>query len=92
MAECIDSLSNTMASLSASNGNTDVGKHSKEHELDNNVRAKLLQIENLYESIFSWEVKKLTGTNQNLMLNLIDKIQDKCKMIVDKENVFNSKR
>lgn len=92
MAECIDSLSDSMASLSASSGDTDVDKHLKELKLDSSVRAKLLQIENAFESIFSWEVKKITGTNQNLMMNLIDKVQEKCEMVIDKENVFNLNR
>lgn len=81
-----------MATLSTSISDVDVNEHLKELGLADEARAKLLQIENNYEGIFSWEVKKLTGINQNLMMNLIDKIREECDLVVDKENAFNLNR
>lgn len=92
MAECIDSLSDSLASLSAGSDDLDIDERLKELGLDDSARAKLLQIEYEYESIFSWKIKKLTGTTENLMLNRIDKAREECELIVDQGNVFNLNR
>lgn len=64
----------------------------EELKMDDNTQKKLNKIKTDYESIFSWDIKQLTGINQNLMLNLIDRIKEKCEMIVDKDNAFNLNR
>jgi len=53
----------------------------KELGLDDNIRTQLRKIENDYESIFSWNIKQLTGANQNLMTNLIDNIRGQLEII-----------
>lgn len=57
--------------------------------LNNDQQSKLKEIANNYESIFSWDIKRLTGNSQNLIMNLKDKIKEKCKMILHKEDEFN---
>lgn len=64
----------------------------KELGLDDNARAKLNEIENDYESIFSWDIKRLTGISQNLMSEVIDVAREKLEIIMVKDNVFNLNR
>lgn len=86
MASYDDHLANEMGALSVD------ADPCKELELDNNIRSQLRKIENDYESIFSWSIGRLTGVNQNLLLNLLDKIREKQEMIIDKDNEFNLNR
>lgn len=87
MAECsVDEMSDTMCALSVNEESLNKLK------LDDDVLAKLDQIKNDYESVFSWDVKQHTGISQNLMINLIDKVREKCEIIVDKDNMFNLNR
>ncbi|CAI6350792.1 unnamed protein product [Macrosiphum euphorbiae] len=86
MAGYVDQLSDAMGALSFDND------HWNELGLDNSIRTQLRKIENEFESIFSWDIQKLTGINQNLMLNLIDKIREKQEMIIDKDDEFNLNR
>ncbi|XP_060878757.1 uncharacterized protein LOC132951078 isoform X2 [Metopolophium dirhodum] len=53
----------------------------KELGLDDNIRTQLRKIENDYESIFSWNIKRLTGANQNLMTNLVNNIRGRLEII-----------
>lgn len=87
MAKCsVDGMTDTMCALSVSE------ECLNKLKLDDNVRAKLDQIKNDYESIFSWDIKQHTGISQNLMMNLINTIREKCEIIVDKDNMFNLNR
>lgn len=79
-------LSNTMSVLSVDE------VYLKELGLNDNVLTKLEEIENSYESIFSWDVKRLTGVRQNLMSELIDKVRDKLETNVNLDNTFNLNR
>lgn len=79
-------LSNMMSVLSVNEINL------KKLGLNDNVLTKLNEIENSYESIFSWDVKRLTGIRQNLMSELIDKIRDKLENNVNLDNTFNLNR
>lgn len=83
MAGCVDELSDSMGALSFNDD------HWNKLGLDNSIRRQLRKIEKDYESIFSWDIQQLTGVNQNLMMNLIDKIREKQEMIIDKDNEFN---
>lgn len=67
----------------------------KELELDDIVQTQLIKIENDYESIFSWDIKRLTGYSQNRMLNLVDKVRGKQEVITyfnGYKDVFNLNR
>lgn len=86
MAGCVDQLSDAMGALSFNDD------HWNELGLDGSIQTQLRKIENEYESIFSWNIQKLTGINQNLMMNLIDKVREKQEMIIDKDNEFNLNR
>jgi len=86
MAGYVDQLSDAMGVLSFNDD------HWNELGLDNNIRTQLRKIENDYESIFSWDIQKLTGINQNLLMNLIDKVREKQEMIIDKDEEFNLNR
>jgi len=86
MAGYVDQLSDAMGALSFDND------HWNELGLDNSIRTQLRKIENEFESIFSWDIQKLTGINQNLMMNLIDKIREKQEMIIDADDEFNLNR
>lgn len=61
----------------------------KQLGLNNDQRSKLKEILNGYDSIFSWDIKQLTGNSQNLMANLVDKMREKCEMILLKDDEFN---
>uniref|UniRef100_A0A2S2PAG1 Uncharacterized protein n=1 Tax=Schizaphis graminum TaxID=13262 RepID=A0A2S2PAG1_SCHGA len=82
MAGYIEHLSDEMGTLS-------INDHWNELGLDENIRKKLKEIENDYESIFSWNIQQLTGCNQNLMSNRIEKVREKLEMIIDKEDEYN---
>ncbi|XP_022179430.1 uncharacterized protein LOC111040046 isoform X1 [Myzus persicae] len=86
MAGCVDQLSDAMGALSFNDN------HWNELGLEDSIRMQLRKIENDYESIFSWDIQQLTGVNQNLMMNLIDKIREKQEMIMDKDDEFNLNR
>jgi len=86
MAGYVDDLSDLMGALSFNDD------HWNELGLDDSIRRQLRKIEKDYESIFSWDIQQLTGVNQNLMMNLIDKIHEKQEMIIDKDNEFNLNR
>jgi len=86
MAGCVDELSDSIGALSFNDN------HWNELGLENSIRRQLRKIEKDYESIFSWDIQQLTGVNQNLMMNLIDKIREKQEMIIDKDNEFNLNR
>ncbi|KAE9528198.1 hypothetical protein AGLY_012620 [Aphis glycines] len=60
--------------------------------LDHKIRTQLSEIENNYESIFSWDIQKLTGVNLCRKLNLIDKIRDKQEMIITMDDEFDLNR
>ncbi|XP_026822086.1 uncharacterized protein LOC113560423 [Rhopalosiphum maidis] len=85
MARFIEHLSDEMGTLS-------INDHWNELGLDENIRKKLKEIENDYESIFSWNIQQLTGCNQNLMNNRIEKVREKLEMIIDKEDEYNLNR
>lgn len=65
----------------------------RELGLDDEIRSKLIKIENEYESIFSWDIQRLTGVNRNLMMNLIDKVREQKSistgMTANKDDEFN---
>lgn len=61
----------------------------KQLGLNDDQQSKLKEIVNDYESIFSWDIKRLTGNSQNLMVNHVDKIREKCEMILCKDDEFN---
>lgn len=86
MAELHNDLSKEMSALSVNNA------HLNKLKLNDNVQSKLNKVKTDYESIFSWNIQKLTGNNQNLMLNLIDRIREKCEIIVDNNDEFNLNR
>lgn len=62
--------------------------HLKQLGLNNDQLSKLKEIVNDYDSIFSWDIKRLTGNSQNLMANLIDKMREKCEMLLHKDDEF----
>lgn len=64
----------------------------KELGLSDQVQSKLRTIENDYETIFSWKIKQQTGICQNLMVNFIDKIHEKCEIIIVEDDAFNLNR
>lgn len=64
----------------------------KELGLDEKTRAKLNKIVDDYESIFSWDIKRLTGISQNRMADLVNVVQEKYELIAVKDNVFNINR
>ncbi|XP_016657447.1 uncharacterized protein LOC100571226 [Acyrthosiphon pisum] len=68
-------LSDTMGALSVDDNRW------KELGLYDNIRTQLRKIENDYESIFSWNIKQLTGVNQNLMTNLVDNVRGGLEII-----------
>lgn len=86
MAGYDDPLNDTMGALSVDDD------HWIELGLDNKIRTQLSEIKNNYESIFSWDIQKLTGVNQSLHLNLIDKIRDKQEMITAMDDEFDLNR
>jgi len=51
--------------------------------LDNNIKTQLRNIKNCFESVFSWDIYKLSGFNQSLKFNIIDRVQEKQEMIID---------
>jgi len=51
--------------------------------LDNNIKTQLRNIKNYFESVFSWDIYTLSGFNQSLKFNIIDKVQEKKEMIID---------
>jgi len=53
----------------------------KELGLDDNTRTQLRKIESDYESIFSWNIKRLTGAYQNIMTNLFDNVRGQLEVI-----------
>jgi len=57
--------------------------HWIERGLDNNIKAQLRKIKNNFESIFSWNIHQLSGFNQSLDFNIINKVQEKQEMIRD---------
>jgi hypothetical protein len=89
MAGCIDDLSKSMGALFTSDDD-----HLKELGLTDAKRAKLREIENYYESVFSWDVKKLTNFKSSLLIDHIDHIQEKYEMHIAcyKKDAFDLKR
>jgi hypothetical protein len=85
MAGCVEHLSNEVGTLS-------INDHWNELGLDESQRTQLKEIKNDYESIFSWNIQQLTGWNQNLMINIIEKVRDKLGMIIDKKDEYNLNR
>ncbi|XP_050432046.1 uncharacterized protein LOC126840397 isoform X2 [Adelges cooleyi] len=55
-------------------------------KLDCDSQEMLNKIKNDYESIFSWDVKEKTGSQQNLLSNLIDKIMEKNEMFINEND------
>jgi len=90
MAVCYENdLSDVMGALSID------ANRWEELGLDDKIRTQLIKIENDYESIFSWSIKKLTGVNQNVMTNLIDDVRGQLEVITvmfDKDDKFNLNR
>lgn len=84
MAAHSKDLCDAMVGLSIEN---DV--HLKQLGLSDYQRSKLKEIVNDYDSIFSWDIKQLTGNSQNLMANLVNKMREKCEMIFHKDDEFN---
>lgn len=76
-------LSNSMGALSVDDDRW------KELELDENIRTQLYEIENDYDSIFSWDIRRLIGNGQNLMMNLVHKVREEQELIVDNNDEFN---
>ncbi|CAI6349312.1 unnamed protein product [Macrosiphum euphorbiae] len=76
MAGCDESdLPDAMGALSVVNDcGTDLG-------LDDNIGTQRSKIENDYESIFSWDIQRLTGVK----LSRISKVRDKLEIITDME-------
>ncbi|XP_016658449.1 uncharacterized protein LOC100575167 [Acyrthosiphon pisum] len=85
MAGYSGNLSDAMGALSVAND------HSIELGLDNNIQAQLKKIKNNFESVFSWDILQLSEFNQNIMFNIIDKVQENLEMIIidGKDNEFN---
>jgi len=77
MAVNDDHLTDAMAALSVNDD------HRKELDLDDIVQTQLIKIKNNYESIFSWDIQRLTGDNEYRMLNLVDKVRGKLEIITD---------
>lgn len=86
MAGCDDHLNDPMGALSVDDD------HWIELGLDNNIRTQLNEIKNDYESIFSWDIQKLTEIHHNLKFNFIDKIRDKQEMITTMDDEFDLNR
>lgn len=86
MAEYVDNMSDAMGALSFNDD------HWNELGLDDSIRTQLNKIENNYESVFSWDIKRLTGIKQNLMMDLVEKIREKQELIIDKDDEFNLNR
>ncbi|CAI6343167.1 unnamed protein product [Macrosiphum euphorbiae] len=61
----------------------------KELGLDDIIQTQLIKIENDYESIFSWDIQRLTGVSQNLRLNLVDKVREKQEMLTGMDSCKN---
>lgn len=85
MAELHNNLSKEMSALSVNNALLN------ELPLINNVQSKLNKVKTDYESIFSWDIQQLTDYNYK-KLNQIDRIREKCEMIMEKNNAFNLDR
>jgi len=86
MAGFDDHLTNAMGAFSVNDD---------EIVLDDNIRTQLTNIENNYESIFSWDIHRCTGVNKNLLFNLIDKVREQKQMTIDmatKDDEFNQVR
>lgn len=86
MAGCVEHLSDAMGTLSVNDD------HWNELGLDENIRKQLKKIENECESIFSWDIQRLTGCIQNLLINRVDKVREKIEMIIDKDDEYNLNR
>ncbi|XP_029344700.1 uncharacterized protein LOC115033930 [Acyrthosiphon pisum] len=88
MAEYSCNLSDNMGALSVADD------HSIELGLDDIIRAQLRKIKNDFDSVFSWDILQLSGYNQNIMYNIIDRVQENLEMIIidGKENEFNFSR
>eukprot|EP00102_Acyrthosiphon_pisum_P021228 XP_016658438.1 PREDICTED: uncharacterized protein LOC107883282 [Acyrthosiphon pisum] len=84
MAIYDDNLSDKMGALS-------VDDHWIELGLDDYIQTQLKKIKNDFESVFSWDIHKSSEFNQNLYLNITDRIQENLSMIIDEidENEFN---
>lgn len=67
-------------------------KQLKLSHLNIGVLSKLNNIINNYESIFSWKIKQLIGRNQNLLLNVKDRIQEKLTNHSVENDEFNEYR
>jgi hypothetical protein len=85
MAGYVEHLSDVMGTLLINDD------HWNELGLDENIRTQLKEIENNYESIFSWDIQQLTG-GKHLKFNLIDKVREQIEMIIDKDNEYNLNR
>jgi len=81
-------LSDAMDALSVADD------HSIEPGLHNNIQAQLRKIKNDYESVFSWDIHQLSEFNQNIMLNIIDRVQENIEFIIidGKDDEFNFSR
>lgn len=86
MAGYDDPLNDAIGALSVGDD------HWIELGLDNKIRKQLNEIKNNYESIFSWDIQKLTGVNLCMQLNLIDKIRDKQEIITAMDDEFDLNR
>ncbi|CAH1724475.1 unnamed protein product [Aphis gossypii] len=86
MARYDDPLNNAIGALSVDDDRwIELG-------LDYKIRTQLSEIKNNYESIFSWDIQKLTEVNMCQKWNLIDKIRDKQEMIVTMDDEFDLNR
>lgn len=86
MARYDDPLNNAIGALSVDDDRwIELG-------LDYKIRTQLSEIKNNYESIFSWDIQKLTEVNMCQKWNLIDKIRDKQEMIITMDDEFDLNR
>lgn len=62
-----------------------------EHE-SISVQNKLNKIKSDYESIFSWDIYDRAGQSGDLISNIIEKIEKKCDIFMENENLFSLHR
>lgn len=64
--------------------------------LDENLRTMLHRIKTDYETVFSWDIDKLTGKsiNNNLISNFVVRIRERCESTIDNDDdgTFNLNR
>lgn len=62
--------------------------------LDESILTKLNEIKVNYESVFSWDINEQTEDQQDYqdLFSRIDRIREKCDLILEKKNEFNIDR